>query len=117
VPFSTLLSLSSLIFLPNCPGVPDIFLLTFFCATAKQDDERISILAKIDAISGTEIYPAFENSCAGTSGIGQIALLHARQGKYNFGSSRRIQAIKPFGLGTAAFTVNIISDLDHLFGR
>jgi hypothetical protein len=99
VPFSTLLSLSSLIFFPNCPGVLDVFLLTFFYATAKQDDESISILAKIDAISGAEIYPAFENACADTFGIGQIALLHAHQGSYNFGSSRRIQAIKPFGVG------------------
>jgi hypothetical protein len=62
VPLSTLLSFSSLIFFPKGPGFLDIFLLTFFYATAKQDDESISILDKIDSISVTEIYPAFKNT-------------------------------------------------------
>jgi len=48
--------------LPTGKGHIDVLLLALRGASAKQNDQSVSVLAEIDAVSGTETNPAFKHS-------------------------------------------------------
>jgi hypothetical protein len=103
VPFSALLSLSSFVFLPKYLGSRYVFLLPFFGSTGKQDDNLITIPAKINSVTGSEINPAFQHALTNALGTRKVALLHSNQCCHNPGRRRRIQAVKPLGVWIPTF--------------
>ena len=63
----------------------DSLLLTFFRAAANKDDKAISIFAEVNPIARPKINSVFVNSGPNALGVGQIALLDARQSRCHLG--------------------------------
>jgi hypothetical protein len=113
VPLLALLSLSSFLFLPKHLGSLYVFLLPLFGAAAKQYDDLITIPAKINAVTGSEIDPVFQHTLTDALCIRKVTLFHSNQSCHNPGSRRRIQAVKPFGVWIPTFSVDVLLDCDH----
>jgi hypothetical protein len=54
--------------------LPDVQLLALLRATPKQNDELAAVPPEVDAVSGAEINPAFENAAAAAFDVGQVAV-------------------------------------------
>jgi hypothetical protein len=93
-------------------GARYIFLLAFFGTSAEQDYKSITILAKINTVSRSEIDPAFENALSDTFGRRKITLLHSDESSGDLARGRRIEPIEPFGIRAVAISADILSDCD-----
>jgi hypothetical protein len=58
----------------------NVVVLPFFGPATDQDHKALAVLAKIDAVAGAEINPAFENALACAPGVGQVTPLDPREG-------------------------------------
>lgn len=92
----------------------DVSLLPLLCAPAQQNNQNVSISAKINAVAGAKFEPVFINAAANAFRVGEVSLLHLRERNRNFGGSRSMQTIEPPGEWTAPVPVEILPD-NHSF--
>jgi hypothetical protein len=50
-------------------GMLDILLLAFLCTAAEKDDQLVAVLAEINPVAGSEIYPAFKGTHSDALGV------------------------------------------------
>jgi hypothetical protein len=65
-------------------SIGDSDALLFLIAASEQDDDAVAVLAKIDAVTGSEIDFVLVNSGADSFDIGEIAVPEPIQGDCNF---------------------------------
>ena len=91
----------------------NVFLLTFFCSAANQDYKPVPIFAKVNSVTWTKINPVLVNTRSNAFGVGQIALLHARQSSRDLGRRLSVQMVEPSGIRTASAPVKVFAYFDH----
>jgi len=108
-----LLNLAGFEILPAAPGSKDISALVFLSPTAKQDHNSLSILAKIDPVSRTEIDSIFTYACADAFRIREITLFYPDQLGGHLRCSRRIEGCEPLCEETITIRIKVFQDRDH----
>ena len=91
----------------------NVFLLTFFCSAANQDYKPVPIFAKVNSVTWTKINPVLVNTRSNAFGVGQIALLHARQSSRHLGRCFSVQTVRPIAERAAPGRVKVLAHFDH----
>jgi hypothetical protein len=91
----------------------NILLLALFGPTGDENDKAISVFAKIDALAGPQVDSVFVKAGANAFGVGEIALLQTRQGRY-FSRGLTVEAAEPLGVWGAASPIKIFTNFDHV---
>ena len=91
----------------------DILLLAFFRSAANKDYKAVAIFAEVDPVARTKINPVLINTGPDALGVGQIALLDARQSSRHLGCRFSIQTVRPSGIRTASASVKVFTYFDH----
>ncbi len=98
---------------PEILGGIDILLLALLGATAEQDDESFSVLAKINPVAGAKIYALLEDTARDALGVGKVAMLHADHGCGHLGRRAGIEPVEPSRIWAAALGIDVFPDLKH----
>jgi hypothetical protein len=91
----------------------DVFLLTFFRSAANQDYKPVPVFAEVNPVAWTKINPVLVNTGSNALGVGQIALLDARQSSRHLGRRFSVQTVEPSGIRTASAPVKVFAYFDH----
>jgi len=78
----------------------------------KQDDDRFRTLAKINAVSGTKVDPAFKGALP-TPWYSRNSLFDSNESRGHLGCCRSVEVFKPPGKGAAALLVKVLPYRDH----
>jgi hypothetical protein len=95
------------------PGSMDILLLTFFPSAANKDYNPVAIFAEVNPVARTKDNPVLMNTGPDTLGVGQIALLDARQSRRHLGCCLPVQTVRPSGKRAASTPVEVFAYFDH----
>jgi hypothetical protein len=91
----------------------DILRLALLRSAADLNHKPIAVFAEVNAIAGSEIDLVFKDPAAHAFDVGEIALLHSRQGR---GHARRgvvVELRKLSGERLISLLVNIAPQLGH----
>ena len=94
-------------------GRVDVCLLPFFGASAKQDDQPLPILAKLNPISRPKIQPQFRNPGTCTFCHREVTLLQAQDGGDDSGAGGRVELHDPIPVRNPALSIDIFTDFNH----
>jgi hypothetical protein len=106
------------IFLPLlviCPSGlrrANIVLLPVFGPSAKQDDDPVSVFAKVNAIAGTEIDFVFHHPATNRLNVREVALCQPGNCDGNLSRGMRIQTVEPIGIGAMAGRIDVFENRD-----
>jgi hypothetical protein len=89
----------------------DIVLLAFLRAAANEDHKRVAVFAEGNAAARTKIDAVFLNTSANALGVGEIALLNARQSSRHLGRGFCMKTVS--SEGTAPGSVEVFAQVYH----
>lgn len=104
---------SQFVVLPVGDGGIDIALLALLGTAAKQDNEMRAVLAEINPVAWTKIDPQFGHAGSEPFDIRHVAKREPGQSCCHFGSSFRIQPVKPKLIRIAAVPIEIFANVNH----
>jgi hypothetical protein len=87
--------------------------LPLFRAAAQQDHKRLSVLAEVNAVAGTEVDPAFKNARTDAFHFREISMLHPHKRNGCLGGGRCVEPFEPVGERFVSVLVNVAAQLDH----
>jgi hypothetical protein len=109
----SLLFFSPFVIRPTRLRCRDILLLPFLRAAAKQDRERISVFAEVDAVAGAEVDLVFIHAGAYAFYIREISLFDARQRYRHFRRGVMVESVEPAREASITSLIDVASQLYH----
>jgi len=98
-------------------GSPNVAVLPLLRPSTKQDDKRLTILAKVDAISRAEIDAILEDAGADTLDVGEVARLQPANRRRHFRGCSAIERCKPGRERTRSRAVEIFENRQRVNGN